>query len=271
VVAVRDLLISLALVVGVAAIVFFSGSMLISSPPVDDFEANEIPVSSPEPVVVVTPAVSEESTSVSNNAPTASFTATPTSGQAPLVVSFNASGSSDSDGSITSYAWSFGDRGIGILPGSTVRHTYNATYNGTRTYRVQLTVTDNDGATDTAFRTIQVSASSSRARDLIWVGTLLDDFEANEISASSKYKGKVIAIRGYVNSVRINDYTGEPYVTVVRSPDEWGLCAVRCIFPVSAQASLTGLREGNSVIITGTCEGYSFCDVRVKNCFLGEL
>ena len=111
----------------------------------------------PEPVVVVTTVVSEEPTSVSNNAPTASFTATPTSGQAPLVVSFNASGSSDSDGSITSYAWSFGDRGS--LSGSTASHTYSNTYSGTRTYMAELTVTDNDGATDTAFRTIQVSAT----------------------------------------------------------------------------------------------------------------
>ena len=39
---------------------------------------------------------------VPNQAPTASFTATPTSGITPLTVSFNASSSSDSDGSIVS-------------------------------------------------------------------------------------------------------------------------------------------------------------------------
>ena len=37
---------------------------------------------------------------VPNQSPTASFTATPTSGVTPLEVSFNASSSSDSDGSI---------------------------------------------------------------------------------------------------------------------------------------------------------------------------
>jgi len=57
-----------------------------------------------------------------NNSPTASFTASPTSGQAPLAVSFNASGSSDSDGSITSYAWTFGDGGSSS--GVTASHTY---------------------------------------------------------------------------------------------------------------------------------------------------
>ena len=40
-----------------------------------------------------------------NTPPSASFTATPTSGPAPLLVSFDASGSSDADGTIASYDW----------------------------------------------------------------------------------------------------------------------------------------------------------------------
>ena len=85
--------------------------------------------------------------------PSANFTATRTSGQAPLAVSFNGSSSSDSDGSITSYAWSFGDGGSSS--GVTANHTYSSA----GVYTAQLTVTDNDGATDTATRTIQVSAT----------------------------------------------------------------------------------------------------------------
>ena len=44
-----------------------------------------------------------------NQAPVASFTASPVSGVVPLPVSFDASGSSDTDGSIATYAWNFGD------------------------------------------------------------------------------------------------------------------------------------------------------------------
>ena len=92
-------------------------------------------------------------TPVANNPPSASFTASPTSGQAPLTVSFNASSSSDSDGTITSYAWAFGDGGSSS--GVTTSHTYNSA----GAYIAQLTVTDDDGATDTATQTIAVSAA----------------------------------------------------------------------------------------------------------------
>src|SRR5262245_48872529 len=59
-----------------------------------------------------------------NLPPSAVAKATPTSGIAPLAVSFDATGSSDPDGSLTAYAWSFGDGVSGT--GATVTHTYAA-------------------------------------------------------------------------------------------------------------------------------------------------
>jgi len=67
-------------------------------------------------------------------------------------VSFNGSGSSDSDGSITLYAWSFGEGGSSS--GVTASHTYSSA----GTYTARLTVTDDDGATDTTTTQIEVSA-----------------------------------------------------------------------------------------------------------------
>ena len=81
--------------------------------------------------------------------PIANFTADKTSGYAPLTIAFNASGSYDPDGSITSYEWDFGD-GTNAT-GITVNHTFSA-----GTYTVRLTVTDNEGLT--AVHEMQITA-----------------------------------------------------------------------------------------------------------------
>ncbi len=87
-----------------------------------------------------------------NLSPTASFSATPTTGEAPLAVAFDASTSADPDGSITSYAWSFGDGA------SRTRVTTSHTYNTPGTFNITLTVTDDKGKTGFATQTIYVSA-----------------------------------------------------------------------------------------------------------------
>lgn len=86
-----------------------------------------------------------------NQAPIANFTANPTSGEAPLTVQFDASSSSDTDGSIVAYDWNFGDGagGSGIEPS----HTY--TSGGT--FSARLTVTDSSGATGSKTATITVT------------------------------------------------------------------------------------------------------------------
>jgi len=76
-----------------------------------------------------------------NQPPVASFTATPDRVLPGDVVRFDASGSSDAEGPIVSYAWDFGDGGSAV--GAVVSHVYSAK----GTYIVTLTVEDTDGAT----------------------------------------------------------------------------------------------------------------------------
>jgi len=92
-------------------------------------------------------------TGCGNLSPVVSFTCTPSSGQSPLTVSFNASSSHDSDGTIVSYQWTFGDGSNGT--GMTASHIYTTT--GNHTYSVTLTVTDDDGSQATATHVVSVT------------------------------------------------------------------------------------------------------------------
>ena len=87
---------------------------------------------------------------VNNTPPTASFTATPLSGQAPLTVSFDGTGSSDAEGGIVSYSWDFGDGTTGS--GANISHTFSQE----GTYIVTLTVSDSE-LTGSTTETITVS------------------------------------------------------------------------------------------------------------------
>lgn len=83
-----------------------------------------------------------------NQPPVAAFTPT-TSG---LGVSVDGTASRDPDGTVASWAWTFGDGGTAT--GSTASHTYAAA----GTYAVTLTVTDDDGAPSSTTQQVTVTA-----------------------------------------------------------------------------------------------------------------
>ncbi len=110
-------------------------------------------------LAVVAPAC-EDLPAAPNIPPTASFIYNPvapiTAGETP--VSFNAVGSRDSDGSITSYAWTFGDGVEQTSDGPTITHVFVDT--SARcieiTYTVLLTVLDDKGDRGTANQQVRV-------------------------------------------------------------------------------------------------------------------
>ena len=89
----------------------------------------------------------------SNRVPTACFTATPTSGEEPLFVEFDASCSSDADGQALTFDWDFGDGTFGT--GQTTGHWYSGS--GGSGFSVTLTVSDPTGAFAQAFTFIFIT------------------------------------------------------------------------------------------------------------------
>jgi PKD repeat protein len=71
-----------------------------------------------------------------------------------LAVSFDSSGSGDPDGTIASYDWDFGDGA------HSTQANPNHTYGSANTYTVTLTVTDDDGASDTVSHQVTTTAGN---------------------------------------------------------------------------------------------------------------
>ena len=85
--------------------------------------------------------------------PSAIVSALPSTGNAPLTVQLNGGNSSDSDGTITAYNWTFGDGSTGS--GSAISHIYQTVGN----YTATLSVTDNSGLISSTTQAIQVTQS----------------------------------------------------------------------------------------------------------------
>ena len=118
-----------------------------------------MPPPDPGPVTTTTvdPTTTTSTTTTvpANQLPVASFSVTPSFGEAPLVVAFDATASSDADGSVVSYDWTFGDGSSAT--GATASHTYASI----GTFTATLFVTDDDGAISSTTRTVRATGPTT--------------------------------------------------------------------------------------------------------------
>ena len=90
----------------------------------------------------------------SNQPPVAAASTNPDGGDAPLTVQFTSDGSYDPDGSLTAFAWDFGDSN------TSSEANPSHTYTDAGTYQVVLTVIDDNNAIGIATVTINVTQAS---------------------------------------------------------------------------------------------------------------
>lgn len=107
-----------------------------------------------------------------NVLPTARFALSAEEGSAPLMVTFDASASSDPDGTLVSYAWAFGDGGTGT--GQQTSHTFL----DVGLFQVELTVRDDrsgEASTkDSVFVASPPGTGSNTIEGLVWFDRDLD-------------------------------------------------------------------------------------------------
>ena len=94
------------------------------------------------------------SLTINNRPPTASFTASPNPAQTGQTITFNGSGSSDTDGTIVKYEWDLD--GNGSYDANPTMSTASYSYATPGTVTVKLRVTDDKGATNEATHTVTV-------------------------------------------------------------------------------------------------------------------
>ncbi len=133
-----------------------------------------------------------------NVLPLASFTRSPSSGQAPLQVRFDATLSVDADGTIARYDWTFGDGGEASGPETT--HIYESS----GLYEAVLVVTDNRGASASQARMVDVADPHGGPPVGPEIGkkappfTLLD-LDGNEVSLLD-FRGEVVLLDFWASS-----------------------------------------------------------------------
>lgn len=196
--------------------------------------------------------------SVPNVAPTASFTADAAFGEAPFDVNFDASGSSDSDGSIVGFAWDFGDGSFGN--GQFASHQFGSA----GVFNVGLTVTDNDGATDSASTTITVTEPVPPQVQMI----SLEDasIEAGQIAISSMVISDAPAgLSGFDITATISNPAIARFESVITP--EFGLSAIDIVSDSEARVRVVDL---NHLVETGAIDAL-MADLEIMGISQGDV
>ena len=136
-----------------------------------------------------------------NQTPTAVVGASVSRGDLPLTVDFSGSNSTD-DGTITGYAWDFGDGAT--ASGELVSHTFTTP----GTFTVNLTVTDNGGLTGAADRSIVVTVTLSGTISI--PGKSAIDSDVNDRVATPVANNSLADAQPLPNPVSLGGFVNQP-------------------------------------------------------------
>src|SRR5208283_142058 len=93
---------------------------------------------------------------------------------------------------------------------------------------------------------------------------LAAEYQANEVAADAKYKGKLISLTGIVQDIR-KDFLNTPYV-VMATMDI--LSGIQCGFDKQDESALAQLSKGDRITVICRCTGEIVGGVVLKDCVL---
>lgn len=97
---------------------------------------------------------------------------------------------------------------------------------------------------------------------------LITAYDENAVAADKEYKDKTLKITGTISSIGV-DIAEQAYLVLTDENDPYAILGVQCYFEKEQEDTLTNLKEGDTVTLTGTCEG-KVINVSVKDCQLAE-
>jgi len=104
------------------------------------------------------------------------------------------------------------------------------------------------------------------------------EYEANEIRADARYKGKLVEVSGFVTDIGTSRTTGQAVICIAGSPDDI-LSAITAYISDDYKAKVAIIDKGHKVIVMGICEGvtlvrgteqFGLSGVRLKDCSVFE-
>ena len=96
---------------------------------------------------------------------------------------------------------------------------------------------------------------------IITASKLYKEYNANEIAADEKYKGKIIEVTGVIRDIG-NDIMDNPYITLVG--DEY-FGDIQCYF--NEKSVVAKLSKGKRITVIGSCSGLMM-NVQINNCIV---
>ena len=193
-----------------------------------------------------------------NRPPTAVAAADRTTVRTFIDILFDGSGSSDPDGTITSYLWYYGDGYI--ESGQCVTHSYeDGGPSPGREYNVTLVVTDSDGGTAQSTLSVYIlnrapeayaeGAEVNTKTDLTMSGSLSDDLDGH-IAQWSWVLHNGTTLTGSVVTVRYDD-EGTYNVTLTVTDDDGATASVTVYNVVLNQAPFVDVKANRTIVGQG--------------------